>query len=61
MGTLYAHREQETWFNVVTNLKTFDGKVKKSLLGQQNQLRKGTKTIVINKESFLIDWSKFKN
>ena len=61
MAILYAHREQETWFNVVTSLKTFDGKVKKSLLGQQNQLRKETKTIVINKESFLIDWSKFKN
>lgn len=61
MATLYAHQANETWFNVITNLKTFDGKVKKSLLGKQNQLRKGTKTIIINKEAFIIDWSKFKN
>lgn len=41
--------------------KSFGGKAKKVLLGKQNQLRKGTKTIIINKEAFIIDWSKFKN
>lgn len=61
MSTLYAHRENETWFNVVTYFKTLDGKVKKTLLGKQKQIKKGTKTIVVNKELFIIDWSKFKN
>lgn len=56
MSTLYAHREKETWFNIVTSFKTIDGKVKKTLLGKQQQLKKGTKTILIKNQTFLINW-----
>jgi hypothetical protein len=48
-----------TWFNVVTNFKTLDGKVKKTLLGKQKQIKKGTKTVIVNSQEFLVNWDNF--
>ena len=60
MGTLFAIQEDGSWYNYITNFKTPEGNTKKTLFGQHQQLRKGTKTITINNELFLIDWSKLK-
>lgn len=55
--TLVVHREFESTYNQISVLKTLDGKVKAIINGYINQPKKNTKTIVVNKKEYRLDWS----
>ena len=57
METLTVHRNWQSAYNQTTILKDKLGKVKAIFNSSINQPRKGTKTIVINCNQFLLDWS----
>lgn len=57
MVVLKVHRQFESTYNQVSVLKTLDGKVKAIINGYINQPKKNTKTIVVNKIVYKLDWS----
>ena len=57
MITLYAYREQSTWWNTVTTLKDDKGRVKAIFDGKLRQPKYGTKVLTVNCNKFSIDWS----
>jgi len=57
MEILTVHRNWKSAYNKTTILKNKLGKVKAIFNSSINQPRKGTKTIEINCNKFLLDWS----
>jgi hypothetical protein len=58
--TLYATREQASWYNIITTLKDDKGKVKAIYSSNLRQPKRGTKTIVVNCCKYLINWDAVK-
>lgn len=57
MNTLTVERQQLTWYNRITHLKDHKGKIKATLSTNINQPRFGQKTIKINGNGYMLDWS----
>lgn len=57
MTVLKVYRQFESTYNQVSVLKTLDGKVKAIINGYINQPKKNTKTIVLNRVEYALDWS----
>ena len=55
--TLTVERERKNAYHITTILKDSKGKVKAIFSSMLRQPRKGTKSIVINCNRFLLDWS----
>jgi hypothetical protein len=54
--TLYAYRTRFSSYNQITTIKDIDGKVKAIFSSMLRQPKFGSKTIVINSNSFNLDW-----
>jgi hypothetical protein len=61
MKTLTVHRERKSAYNSTTILKDSEGKVKAIFSSMLRQPHKNCKTIVINCNTFLLNWSGVKN
>lgn len=57
MQVLTVERKRFNAYHQETTLKDTNGKVKAFMGSMLNQPRKGTKTIVINQKTYLLDWS----
>ena len=55
--TLTVHRERKCAYHITTTLKDSKGFIKAIFPSMLRQPRKGTKTIVINSNTFALDWS----
>lgn len=58
MKTLIVERERKNAYHITTILKDSKGLIKAIFPSMLRQPRKGTKTIVINNSTFLLNWSK---
>ena len=54
--TLTVERKRYSSYHIETILRTKDGKVKARYPNMLNQIKRGTKTIVINKWEYLLNW-----
>jgi len=61
MITLYAYRQQNTWYSKTTILKDKDGKVKAIFNNSITQPKRGTKVLTVNCCKYLIDWTNVPN
>ena len=58
VNTLTVERERKNAYHITTILKDSKGLIKAIFPSMLRQPRKGTKTIVINNSTFLLNWSK---
>lgn len=57
METLTVYRDWQSPYNQTTTLKTADNKIKAVLSSSLRQPKRNQKTIVINCNTFLLNWS----
>ena len=57
MGTLTVERSWESAYNQTTILRDCKGRVKKIINSSIQQPKKNSKTIVVNKKEYSLDWS----
>jgi hypothetical protein len=60
MKILTVERKVYNAYHKETTLRTQEGKVKATFNSMLKQPRKGTKSIIINCKTFLLDWSNVK-
>ncbi len=56
MQTLIVYRDWQSTYSMLTTLKTVDGKVKAIFSSSLRQPKYNTKTIVINCNTFALNW-----